>query len=183
MSYAHEFAAAVTRSKEFGLLAPQFELETTRRWFDANRLARFPYVMRDGLGELGIEDLMSQCMSIHYRMRSVVQDWLDCPVMYTLGWIDDGTAHGMFKFDDAFITKMLRIGHNGGTVNLHAWLTLPSMEIIDVSLATTMGIAQKRPEMLGLTIIRPADELTGMAYKPMLVGDDFLRKTGLLIEW
>ena len=32
-------------------------------------------------------------------------------------------------------------------------------------------------------LAKHADELRGMAYKPMLVGPDFLRKSGLLIEW
>lgn len=140
-------------------------------------------MLREGLGELELEEVMAQCLSINYRLRSVVQAWLGCPVLYTLGWIDDETERGMFRFDDVFIADMLRTGHKGGSVNIHAWLTLPSMEIIDVSLATTMGFAQKRPEMLGLAITRPADELNGMAYKPMLVGDEFLCKTGMLIEW
>jgi hypothetical protein len=183
LSYALEFAQAAERSKKFELDPPVFDIEPTRRWFDEDRLARFPNVLREGLGELGVEEVMAQCLSIHYRMRPIVQAWLGCPVLYTLGWIDDETDEGMFKFDDAFIANMLRTGHKGGSVNIHAWLTLPSMEIIDVSFATTLGIVQKRPEMLGRAITRPADELKGMAYKPMLVGDGFLRKTGLLIEW
>ena len=54
------------------------------------------------------------------------------------------------------------------------------MEIIDVALATTMGKVQNRPDMYGLVISKKADDLEGMAYKPMLVGDDFLLKSGLL---
>jgi hypothetical protein len=182
VSYEREFAAAVERAQRFDLNLPLFEAEPSRRWFDDNALARFPYVLRDALGDLGFEDVVAQCMAIHYRMMPAMQRWLGCPVLYTLGWIDDETEQGMFRFDEAFIAEKLRRGHAGGTVNLHAWLTLPSMEIIDVAFPTTMGIAQNRPEMFGRAITRHADELCGIAYKPMLVGEDFLRKTGLLIE-
>ena len=35
----------------------------------------------------------------------------------------------------------------------------------------------------GAVLAKHADEITGMAYKPMLIGPDFLRKSGLLVEW
>jgi len=183
MSYAQEWAIAVERSERFNLTVPAHQIEPERRWFDDKALAQFPYIVRDGLGDLGFEDVVAQCLAIHYRMIPVVQHWLGCPVLFTLGWIDTGTERGMFRFDEAFVAEKLRRGHLGSTVNMHAWLTLPSMEIIDVSLATSMGIAQNRPEMHGMAITRHADELKGMAYKPMLVGEDFLRKTGLMVEW
>lgn len=183
MGYEQEWATALERSARFGLAVPSHQIEPERRWFDDRALAQFPNIVRDGLGDLGFEDIVAQCLAIHYRLVPVVQQWLGCPVLFTLGWIDTGTESGMFRFDDAFIAEKLRTGHMGSTVNIHAWLTLPSMEIIDVSLATSMGVAQKRPEMYGMAMTKHADELKGMTYKPMLVGEDFLRKTGLLVEW
>ncbi|QTD90882.1 hypothetical protein OHZ10_11740 [Burkholderia arboris] len=182
MTYEQEFLAAIERTKGFGLVPPAFTVSSKQRWFDADNLTRFPFVVRDALGELDFEDVVGQCMAIHYRLLPALNAWLGCSVFFTIGWIDDETEEGMFRFDEAFIAEMLRTGYVGGTVKLHAWLTLPSMEIVDMSLPTTMGVVQKRPEMLGGAITRYAGELKGMAYKPMLVGDDFLRKTGLLTE-
>lgn len=183
MTYEQEFLAAMERTDRFGLVPPAFTVKHGQRWFDAGNLARFPFAVRDALGELDFEDVVGQCMAIHYRLLPALEAWLGCSVFYTIGWIDEETKEGMFRFDEAFIAETLRTGHVGGAVKLHAWLTLPSMEIVDISLPTTMGVAQKRPEMFGGAITRFADELKGMAYKPMLVGDDFLRKTGLLTEW
>lgn len=118
-----------------------------------------------------------------YRWYRVMEQWLGCPVLYTIGWVDDGTEKGMFKFDDAFIADKLNNGHAGGTVNIHAWLTLPSMEVIDVALITSIAVLQKLPEGHGGVLAQHPDELKGMAYKPMLVGPDFLRKSGILKEW
>jgi hypothetical protein len=67
-------------------------------------------------------------------------------------------------------------------MNVHAWLTLPSMEIIDATLATTMAIAQGRPEQGGGVVMGHADGFTGFAYRPMLVGADSLQRAGLLVE-
>jgi hypothetical protein len=181
-TYAEEFTAAIARSQKYGLHVPNFEIEPTRCFLDSKAQNEFPYVVRDALGDLDFKDVVAQCLAIHYRMVDVIGDWLGCGVFYTIGWVDDMTPKGMFRFDDSFIEDKLATKHRGGSVNIHAWLTLPSMEIIDVSLSTSMGFFQKDPKMFGRVIARHPDELKGMAYKPMLVGDDFLRKTGLLVE-
>ncbi|MGP9655882.1 hypothetical protein [Halomonas sp. AOP35-4E-18] len=180
MSYVDEWKAAIERTKRFNLRVPPLQ-RITGNWFDEKRYLEFPYVVQEALGELGPEDLVAQCLSIHYRLAPVLERWLGCPVAYTIGWIDDMSEKGMFRFNDDFIEDKLRNPVlPGKTINIHAWLTLPSMEVIDVSLATTIGKVQNRPEMYGLVISKRADDLEGMAYKPMLVGDDFLLKTGLL---
>lgn len=183
MSYSTEWAAAIERSKKFGLEVPPHEVQPAHRYLTDARHAEFPYVVQQGLGDLDFPDVVAQCMSIHYRLVPVLQEWLGCPVLYTIGWVDDGTDKGMFKFDDAFVADKLQNGHSGSTANIHAWLTLPSMEVIDVALATTIAVVQKLPQGHGAVLAKHADELRGMAYKPMLVGPDFLRKSGLLIEW
>lgn len=179
-NYADEWAAAVERSRRFGLDVPAHEVRPAHRYLTDARQAEFPYVVLRGLGEFDFPDVVAQCMAVHYRLMPVMQGWLGCPVLYTLGWIDDGTDTGMFKFDHSFISSKLKHGHAGGSVNLHAWLTLPSMEVIDVALATTIAVVKRKPEGYGRVLAKHADELDGMAYKPMLVGTDFLRKTGLL---
>ncbi|MFV2854610.1 hypothetical protein ACNIZ2_28230, partial [Escherichia coli] len=85
-------------------------------------------------------------------------------VYFTLGWIDDGTPKGMFRFDEDFITDTLKNGYTGDTVNLHAWLTLPSMEIIDITLSTTISMLQGHKNQLGGVIIKRADDIKGFSY-------------------
>lgn len=183
MSYANEWAAAIERSKRYGLEVPPHDVQPAHRYLTSARQAEFPYVVQRGLGDLDFPDVVAQCMSIHYRLVPVLQEWFGCPVLYTIGWIDDGTDTGMFKFDDAFVADKLQNGHSSTTVNIHAWLTLPSMEVIDVALATTVAVLQNKPQGRGAVLAKHPDELRGMAYKPMLVGPDFLRKSGLLQEW
>lgn len=183
MIYATEWATAVERTKRLGLDVPPHQMEPERRYLTDQRQAEFPHVVQRGLGDLDFPDVVAQCMSIHFRLVPVLEQWLGCPVIYTIGWIDDGTDTGMFKFDEAFVAEKLKTGHTGSTANIHAWLTLPSLEVIDVALVTTLAVLKGWREGHGAVLAKHADDITDLRYKPMLVGPDFLRRTGLLHEW
>lgn len=183
MKYANDWNSAVERSERFGLSVPAHQLEAGKRYLNPERLKEFPHVMQRGAGNIAVDDLVLQCMSIHLRIAPVVEEWLKCPAIYTLGWVDDGTQKGMFKFDNDFDKEKLENGHKGGKVNLHAWLTLPSMEIIDVSLPTSFAVINKMEKGRGAVMAGYADDYKGFAYKPMLTGSDFLFKSGLAIDF
>ena len=92
------------------------------------------------------------------------------------------TVINLFKIEENEIKNLL-VNKVQKPLNIHAWLTLPSMEIIDFSLPTTYCIVNKIEEGMGAAITKHYSELTlGMTYEPMLVGDEFLRKSGGLIE-
>ncbi len=139
--------------------------------------------MQSEFGELDFHEVVAQCIAIHYRLAPVIEQWLGCPALYTIGWVQIRDGNDLYKFDEAFIADKLRTGHSESKIGIHAWLTLPTMEVVDVALATTMALVHKVPDKYGAVLARYADGLDGMAYKPMLVGTDFLRKTGLLREW
>lgn len=180
-TYKDEWKIAIARTRRFGMQVPEHEIDIERRWLDTKAVANIETVMRDALGAIPSQDeVVLQCISIHYRLRKAFQRNLGCPAMFTIGWVDDGTPKGMFRFDDAFIEDKLAHGYPSTEVCMHAWLTLPSMEIIDVSLLTSIGEVLNITEYMGGVIARKADELINMKYKPMLVGLDFLYKTGMI---
>lgn len=180
MTYLAEWRHAIDRTKRFGLLVPQHEIDVEKTWLDVAAQEKFPSAIHDAMGELSPEEVALQCIAIHYRLQPVIQKWLDCEVLYTIGWVDFQSSEGMYRFDDSFVQNRLEHGHPSKQVPIHTWLTLPSMEIIDVALGTTMSVVQKNPEMMGGVISGKADSLRGMAYKPMLVGADFLVQTKLI---
>lgn len=66
-------------------------------------------------------------------------------------------------------------------LKIHAWLTLPTMEIIDLSFPTTYAIKANQPDIIGLSITKhPKDLNHGMEYIPVLVGDDYLWQIGAI---
>lgn len=180
MSFRAEFEDALARTARLGCGDLGYTYDPKRK-FDQTTLTQFPAVLRDGLGALGVEELVAQCISIHYRLQPVVAKWLECPVYLTFGWVDTGRPNGMFFVDETTITKMLAEPiAPGASANIHAWLTLPTMEIVDISLPTSFAYFQERPEMMGLAISRHHDDLVDMAYKPVVVGEVFARRAGLI---
>ena len=90
----------------------------------------------------------------------------------------------MFHQSEEDLERLLQNGISGNSLSIHAWLTLPTMEILDFSLPTSFAIMHGNEEEIGGLIARHADSLTGgLKYHPMLVGEDFLRKSGGLIEF
>ncbi len=121
---------------------------------------------------------------LHLKMLPIISDYLGCPIFFTIGWLDDSLENKKrFYFDENFIIDKLKNGYKENTINIHAWLTLPSMEIIDIVYLTTQAIIRKIPSKFALKIIaKHADESIGIKYKPTLVGEDFLRKIGILFD-
>ena len=186
MSYSREFQKALERTAHFDLAPPQYVSEVSGRIMSDERIQNLNRVLAPVFSQLvSYEQMVGQCMSLHLKTRPVLEAWLGCPVYYTLGWIDDGTAKGLFKFDDATIADKLANGHQDTTINIHAWLTLPSMEIIDLTLSTSFSILQGLKKGEGGVIVKKADDITGFTYKPMLVGEMYLSKIGVLhsVTW
>ncbi|OVZ88295.1 hypothetical protein CBW54_09590 [Yersinia kristensenii] len=186
MTYSEEFKIALERTARFNLTPPDSFSETSTRVMNDKRVRNLNRILAPIFeGMVSYEQMVGQCMPLHLKALPILEEWLGCPVYYTLGWIDDGTPKGLHKFDDDMIADKLANGHQDDTINIHAWLTLPSMEIIDLTLSTSFSILQGLKEGEGGVIVKKADEITGFAYKPMLVGEAFLSKSGILqnVTW
>jgi len=78
------------------------------------------------------------------------------------------------RFNDADIATWTRQRHTHSTFSGHLWLTLPSLEIIDFTLMSTLADVQKDPEKLGKMIVSHPDDLEeGLAYHPLIVSEGF----------
>lgn len=184
MSYLAEFEAAKERTVKLGLM-PQEDLQFEEGvYMTQNRINELSTRLMPVFKDISSYDqLVGQCLPIHIQAKAIVEDWLGCPVWVTLGWIDDNTDRGIYKFSEETIIEKLQNGHKEKTLDIHAWLTLPTMEIIDLTLSTTISILQGRREQAGGVIVKKAEDVTGMSYKPMLLGKSYLREIGVLFEY
>lgn len=182
--YVNDWNLAIERTKKFGFsVSPAASKVVEKRYLKPEVLEKMPHMILKSCGEIGLAELVGQCMSIHHRLAPVISEFLECEATFTLGWVLNNTEE-LFKFDDVFIEETIKNGHKNNRVNLHAWITLPSMEVIDFSLPTTIGYVKGKKEMYGATIASHPDEFTkGLKYKPMLLGDEYLQKTGLLVNF
>jgi hypothetical protein len=180
--YKQEFEIAVARTNKFNLKCP-LVVYSQAKVLTSENMGKFPLALRNTIGDVGVEELVAQCISIHHRLSDVIAGIFDVPCYLTIGYVE--TTDGfMFHQSEDDLEKILKNGINGSSLNIHAWLTFPTMEIMDLSLPTSYAIMKNNDNGLGGVIAAHADDLIdGLKYHPMLVGEDFLRKSGALIEF
>jgi hypothetical protein len=180
-TYLQDFNAAIKRSADHKLKAPSFQHEPTRKYLQGNQLEKLAFALQYCMQDLDDEQLNARCHVIHHRFAPL-SGLLGCSALYTLGWIDDENSEGLYRgFDDSFIAAALESKHkySGKAMDFHAWLTLPSMEIIDLTLATTYAVNNKTNDGRRVLMLGPPESFFPLTYKPMLVGVGFLDKLGI----
>lgn len=177
--YQKEFLEAAERASSFGLPVPPFVPKETQ-YLTKTDLERLRNAIKEEMGVLGEEEVFAQCLSLHMRIKPLVEDIFDCPVLYTIGWVNFENQ-SLFKQTEQSLKVMLETGIPGPEVSLHAWLTLPSMEILDFSLGTTISKVYGLESCKGAVLTMHPSLLTdGLMYRPMLVGEEFLIRTGAM---
>lgn len=177
-TYREDFLQAIARTNAHKLALEDIYLTSTERWLDTGpKLIGLEQTIESALAHIKPEALFAQCLAISCLLEEPISRWLGCGTYLTIGWLDNGTENGLFKFDDAYIEKIADENYAFGENEcLHAWLTLPSLEIIDVTYHTTHILANKLSTTLGRIIATHADKYPeGLRYKPMIIGKGVLK--------
>jgi hypothetical protein len=176
--YKQEFEAAIDRTKRFDLEVPKVEY-TDATLLTQMVLNQIPYIVFEAVGELGPEDVVAKCLSLHHTLLQPLCKFLKKDVYFTIGYIYVPPNY-LYKISEEELRSLMKEGTTKGELDLHAWLTLPSMEILDFSLPTTIATVKGLKNGHGGVISGCADELlSGLRYHPMVVGDEFINRIGL----
>jgi hypothetical protein len=116
-------------------------------------------------GELS--NLMGNCFPIHTLMKPTIEKVLGIGAYFTIGYLRiDGEYIHKMEIED--LLKILSPDVQvTGNLNLHAWITLPSMEIIDLTTMTTKNMAQNR-SVNELAIIHGLSGTDNIEYFPQI---------------
>lgn len=177
--YGIRFSNAIDRAHRLNLAVPHVKLED-RRYLTNESMAMIPKQIHDRVGLLTAKQVVLQCFYVHQLIKAPLEDLFDTELYYTIGYVET-CDRLIYSHDEAGLRELLKNGISNPSVNLHAWLTLPSMEIIDFSLSASYFHVNEGPQDSYGIIANHADELKGgMKYHPTLVGDDFLHKIGAM---
>ena len=179
--YKNLFQEAYKRTQQFELKPPLVKYSADI-FLTKEFIEEMPYQLIQKYGLIDINEITANCMGFHYMIKPFFEYLLSSDVYFTLGFItiEEDT---LFYIDDNIIKELLEEGVKS-KLNIHAWLTLPTMEILDFTLLTTYAQVKNIQEGMGGVIVNKADNLIGgMAYHPILIGDQFLREIGGLIEF
>jgi len=171
--YRQDFLKAIKRTNELGYTSDPCDL-SEKRYLNEHSIMGIGALLGTALNIDNYDKLYRTCIPIHYKLQPYVNELLGVEATLTLGSLKV-YDHYFFKMDEQEITSL--VAQSKVTFNLHAWLTLPSMEIIDVTFNTTYGVHNDIQECLGGLITKhPDDLILEMSYEPVLIGERDLIK-------
>lgn len=182
MLYETEFEEAQKRTYTWGLDYRDIA-SVSNRYLSPVSLTKVSACAQTVLGHMPAEGIAAQCFAVSTFLREPLEETLGVPLTYTIGYVNLGKGV-VFHTPVEDLKRMLDAGFpTSQALNLHAWLTLPSYEIIDLTLATTYGLVNNVPKLIGsAAFIHPEDMVGGQSYHPQVLGEDYMRRIGVMIE-
>jgi hypothetical protein len=179
--YIKEFDKAVERTKGFGLVVPPILPDPQKRFFTKETMQELMKTIFKTIGQPSPEELAAQCFEINHGIKLIIDDFFKTTSVFTLGWVDV-PSDALFKYTEEELKTLLVKGISNTNLHLHAWITMPSMEIFDATLNTKIAVADSKPELAYAIAARHIDDLAeGFAYHPMLLGDEYLNMLGIYL--
>lgn len=179
--YGKDFAEAITRSADLGCYSPNtVNVFTNRVFLSGERMEKAKQVIQKVVGAYSIDEVMKSSFMVHSQLIDELSVALGCPITFTMGYVEFfGNIINRTSEDE--LKRLLSEGIKPNeSLNIHTWLTLPSMEVIDANFYTRYATVCNQPEFTGLTVMKHADHLKGMRYVPQLIGFDFLETIGAM---
>ena len=128
--------------------------------------------------------LAFNCHKVSYYMKSVLEKYFRTELYLTIGYFAVESKNSFYldeEIIDTLFNKSYPIEDKG--IPFHVWLTLPSLEIIDFTFGQSFAFNSEEQIPLDEFLFRHPDNLIGsLKYVPVLIGEDFLSKIGVLKE-
>lgn len=175
--YKDEFTDAAKRTTRLGLICPAIETDH-KPYLVGKGNKDFQMVMQGIFSKVTKDYLVAKCFEFHTSQKETIENIFNTQCYFTLGYIECPGQNFFYQTEDT-LNGMLK-NKVTDSVSLHAWLTLPSMEIIDLTFFTSYAVRNKLPEGIGMINCKHGDINDGTLYHPLLIGNDFLIKIGAI---
>ena len=128
------------------------------------------------------EELAAKCNVVSQVVCDAISRELNCQATLTIGDVIF-SGKPFFEMDEPYVRSLVAGGKKSlaaQSYHHHAWITLDSMEIIDLTFNTSLSLFAKgltnqvRQQLLGGIVAGHADQLKGgVSYLPVLLGEAF----------
>lgn len=122
----------------------------------------------------------AKCLDIHKQLKNYLVINSFNFYFLTFGYVNTG-KNDLFKFGEEEVKRWIADPSPHNNKQYHCWLTLESMEIIDISLPMTLMIHHGGPTNQWRTIEDHPDELPSWVYYPVFVGENLAKIAGMLV--
>jgi hypothetical protein len=100
------------------------------------------------------EEMAVNCVSVSMHLGPVIGEYLGTDAIFTLGYFSVGDRD-VYYLDEKTLLDWAENGpQTFPSVDVHAWLTLPSLEIIDMTSGSTLAIIMNIKEARGTAITK-----------------------------
>lgn len=179
-AYETEFHEALERTDLWGLCAPYFR--ATDSCFVEGNIQKIGTLLQKTLGRFSAEHVSQQCFAVTFFMKEQLESMLENTLTYTLGYVELNQKN-VFYTPYEKLKELLINPVTSGPVNLHAWLTTPAYEIIDLTFSTTYGVVNNDPSCIGGMMAQHHSAFTqDLKHHPQIIGEDFLYEIGAIKE-
>lgn len=188
--YRDLFELAVERTAELGLPAVDVEYVDARH-FSPGRLKDFGSFVAEEFVPALTGGLSATCIMVHSGLVGAVEEFFKCRAYFTVEPVITPKGE-MYPLSAAQVRRWMTEKVDARDVELHAWITLDSMEILDMTFLPTIAEVSGRPEVARPIATHPdplpraqpqgTDPATlpnGLRYSPFVVGQAFLERLGL----
>ena len=174
--YRTLFDAALERGRKHGFSVPSVGPTVENLAFDDPDDATMIRVVNRLLERYDGNSLVGACIHASYFMQPAIEDIVGMPTYFTLGAVE-AFGKELYRFDDHQLQQWLRHGLPQPARNIHAWLTLPTMEIVDLTyLVTLKAVVPHLPIEHGIPVMGRVERVQGVTWRPILVGDDVVQR-------
>ncbi|HEQ3590680.1 TPA: hypothetical protein VGT17_005443 [Vibrio harveyi] len=176
MKYLEEFELAIERSRRLKLSDTHFKPLEAKYCSEKNLESCLEF-LNYKYNPLKVSDLVGQCLNIHTQLMKAVEHFYGVPPIFTIGSITFG-GNTYFELTEDDITSIISDRSPSVKANIHAWLTLPSLEILDFTFISTYE-SQTGESDLPKVVSQFAEDLKPhIQYHPVLTGEESLEKLG-----
>lgn len=195
--YFSEFLDAADRTGRLGLqpLTPELAVGTH---LTPESLKSIHAMFREVAGEdATLEQIAENNFQLHLDMITPLEQLLGCRAYYTIGSVETpkGTLYPMTEEE---VRGWLAGGAPGPAVNAHTWITLDSLEVLDLTLLASVAATSGDLSLVNSHVAGNPEELAampnddpqgtsrlpaGLRYHPFVVGEDLFRQMGLLADY
>jgi len=187
MTYKTEFLQAIANSEALGVKDPvQGCIDISKEYLDSSTKAAIESLFQKHIlsSPEAVKYLVGGCMRINSLFKPVLEDFFKQEIMITTGYTrwfgQEQFTTPYSELRDAALNNKPR-----PSWYTHTWLTLPSLEVIDVTISHSMNHVYPGIEKL-LPAIKMDKNPFGLNERivelhPILVGEEVLHKISIVV--
>lgn len=177
--FINEFFESIEITKRLGLNFDPFFIDTERLFYSNDLYNSLKALLINEFPEFHYGGLGLKCHVVSFFMKPIVDKYLGIETILTVGYITLGNNDDRFYINEQLAKQMINSKNHNDIVRFHTWLTLPSTEILDFTLGNSFALANSKIPKAEYIFRHPMN-LDSLTFHPIIIGEDFLIKTGFL---